>query len=892
MKAISLTKNPEIFWAKTVALADGTSSPGLSVHAHCLNVGAVAEVIVRNLGPRLSAILPSNSATLAALHDIGKITLGFQAKCPAWLAAQNFDDLTLRQIAQASASGRPTADHAYVGQLFLQERLRPTNSHGWAVAVGAHHGKPKGNLTLNKYRELSEAEPFAAEMQSHREAVAALLIETFGPLTEKGPATLGGRDDPALWLLAGLITVADWIGSNEAFFSSERGQSVDATRLAAISALALIGWPGGRLRPSSFSDTFGFAPNAVQQALLAKVREPALVVVEAPMGCGKTEAALALAQQLVAAGHHHGLYFALPTQVTSDRIHERVARFLQTTLADAANLRLVHGNSWLHDDHDLRLRPTFTGGSFDDNENPRATVAEARSWFASSKHAMLAPYGVGTIDQALQGMVVVKHFFVRRFALAGKVVILDEVHSYDVYTGSLVTALVRELLQLGCTVVVLSATLTAARRRELLAAAGSEEPESSNAYPLITTARRGEVAAHIAPQFTTSKTVRLRSAAITEDDTIAELIARAESGQHVLWIRNTVIEAQHAFRLLKGETPVAVSPKDQIKTGLLHSRFPQKRRDELESDWLEYLGKHRRASGPGSILVATQVVEQSVDIDLDFIVTDLAPTDMLLQRVGRLWRHERPQRAADEPEFWVRIPELSAEVDSWTLEKTLGRSAKVYSPWVLLRSAAVFSSRAVLNLPCDIRPLLEATYADPGSEDPAAWADLHGKLAEEKRQLTRNAEAAMLVLGSPAVEDDKPEALTRRKGAPTVTVLLLRSVESLSGHLAHLTTIEEEPATHLVSDYDWSLTSARFIHPWLVRVPRWAVPASAPSPRWLSLHVLGAVVLATLREDGRLLWDGEPAHATYHRDFGVRTDKPALISPAFQPTEDDNEFDY
>jgi CRISPR-associated endonuclease/helicase Cas3 len=878
--------NSETFWAKTIEGAGGTSVPGINVLDHCTNVGCVADCFLQSLPAGLAALFPPGAATLAALHDVGKITLGFQAKCSGWLASQAFDEITRRKIVLASGSGRPESDHARVSQIFLQQRLRATKSQDWAAAVGAHHGKPKG-----KSVKALEAEPLASEMQVYREAVADRLIGVFGALPKFGPARLHGRDDPVLWLLAGLISVADWIGSNEVFFSPERGESLDATRQAAASALAQIGWPGGRLRQSAFLDTFGFAPNAVQQALLAAVREPALVIVEAPMGCGKTEAALALAQQLIAAGHHHGLYFALPTQVTSDRIHQRVARFLENALADAANLRLAHGNSWLHDDNDLRLRPAFTGGAADEGENPYATVAEARSWFASSKHALLAPYGVGTIDQALQGMVAVKHFFVRRFALAGKVVILDEVHSYDVYTGSLVTALVRELLHLGCTVLVLSATLTGARRRELLAAAASHERESPDAYPLITTARLGGTADQIAPATTATKTIRLRAAPVSEDDTIAELITRAEAGQHVLWIRNTVVEAQHAFRLIRGDTPVAATSSDQIKTGLLHSRFPQKRRAELEVDWLEHLGKHRLASGPGSILVATQVVEQSVDIDLDFIVSDLAPTDMLLQRVGRLWRHPRPHRAASEPEFWIRTPELPTNADTRSLVKALGRSAKVYAPWVLLRSAAVFSARIKLTLPGDIRSLLETTYAEPSPDESAAWGELHANLEEEKRQLTLNAEAAMLVLGRPTVDDDKPEALTRRKGPPSVSVLLLRSVESLPGHLARVTTLDDNPTSHVVSDYEWSLARARVIHPWLVRVPKWVVPNSAPSPNWLRLHVPGVAVVATLREDGRLLWDGEPADATYHRDFGVRSEKPAFARPAFQPTDDD-EFDY
>ncbi len=862
--------------------------PGIGVLDHCTNVGCVAEALLKAAPQTLRALFPPGAATLAALHDIGKITLGFQAKCPAWLEQRTFDDRTRRQIALAGAPGQPTADHAYVSQLFVQELLRPFRSHKWAIAVGSHHGRPKGDLGANRSLSFRDAEPRAQEMQAWREAVALRLVQIFGPLPDRGPVERDGRIDPSLWLVAGLITVADWIGSNEAFFSPAADQPHGAAGQAAAAALAQIGWPGAPLRDSPFGTTFEFPPNAVQEAVLAAANGPALIIVEAPMGCGKTEAALGAAQQLVAAGHHHGFYFALPTQVTSDRIHHRVAKFLRAALADPAHLRLVHGNSWLNDDSDLRLRPAYPEGPSEDPDNPVAAVADARSWFASSKHALLAPYGVGTIDQALQGMVAVKHFFVRRFALAGKVVILDEVHSYDVYTGSLVTALVRELLQLGCTVLVLSATLTGARRRELLAAAGSSETGAPDAYPLITAANRGATATQSTPEFTGKKSVSLRVATVPEDRTVAELIARAESGQHVLWIRNTVVEAQDALRLIRGETPVAALPAEQIKVGLLHSRFPQQRRAELESDWLGHLGRNRPEAGPGSILVATQVVEQSVDIDLDFIVSDLAPTDMLFQRMGRLWRHARPRRAAAQPEFWVRLPDIPA-ADARTLARALGRSAKVYAPWVLLRSAKVFSNRNALVLPDAIRPLLEATYAAPSDEEPAAWGELHTALEDEKRLLAQNADAVMMVLGRPAVDDDSPAALTRRAGPPSIGVLLLLAAEPLPGHLARLTTLDGTVFT--VSDYEWSIGTARALHPWIVRVPRWCVPASAPKPRWLGLHVQNNAVVATVREDGRLLWDGEPAAATYHRDFGVRIEKRPTSRPHFQ-SDDNDEFDY
>jgi CRISPR-associated endonuclease/helicase Cas3 len=577
--------------------------------------------------------------------------------------------------------------------------------------------------------------------------------------------------------------------------------------------------------------------------------------------------------------------------VTSNRIHRRVAQFLRAALADSAHLRLAHGTSWLDDSADLRLSPARAAGGAGSAEDPWESALDARSWFASSKHALLAPYGVGTIDQALQGMVAVKHFFVRRFALAGKVVILDEVHSYDVYTGTLVTALVRELLQLGCTVIVLSATLTAERRRELLAAAGSTEtPPANPAYPLLSIAPPSAPVVQIAASPPPAKTIQVRAGPIGEEETLAELIARAEAGQHVLWIRNTVADAQAAFRCVRGDTPVAADPAAQVALGLLHSRFPHCRRQTLEDEWLDRLGKRRRESGPGSVLIATQVVEQSVDIDLDFIVSDLAPTDMLLQRLGRLWRHPRDRRTAPAPEFWVRMPELPPEADLATLARTLGRSGKVYAPWVLLRSAATFRTRSTLVLPADIRPLLEATYASPRSDEPAAWHEAHAKLEKERSTLILNAEAAMRVLGLPCLDDDAPKALTRRAGPPTTTVLLLAALEPLPGRTHRLVALDG--ATHVASDFEWTLPTARFLHPWLVRVPRWVVAASAPRPDWLRLHVPGGAVLALVGDHGRLVWDGEPAAATYHPDFGVQTAPLTASRPATTTPVDDDEFDY
>lgn len=867
---------PLEFWAKT--LADGR--PGLSVRDHGLNVGCVAEALIAAQPATVRDLLPPGAATLVALHDVGKITLGFQAKSPIWLLEAGLTEQARRE-APFSVS-----DHALVSQVFLHRLLSPAGAQLWAVAVGAHHGRPKGrDANLNGKPE--SCPPWA---EAHRQRATEHLLAQLGPLPVQPPDRRFGRAHSDLWLLAGLISVADWIGSNEAFFSPARGEPIDHARQQAAQALANIGWPGGSLRATDFRPAFGFDANPVQQAVAESAAHPGLIIVEAPMGGGKTEAALHAAQQLLARGCHRGLYFALPTQVTSNRIHRRLASFLRRTLVDPAHLRLAHACAWLEDDFDLQLRASFSNERTEVGEAAAESVREARSWFASAKHALLAPYGVGTIDQALQGMVAVKHFFVRRFALAGKVVILDEIHSYDVYTGTLVTALVRELINLGCTVIILSATLTAARRRELLEAGRCAETESPADYPLVTFGAPETPVRHARPTWSQTRHLSLRAEPVTEAETIEALISRAEAGQHVLWIRNTVIEAQQTFRALRGTIT-----EGGVNLGLLHSRFPFQRRAALEDHWLERLGRDRPVQAPGSVVIATQVVEQSVDIDLDFIVSDLAPTDMLLQRMGRLWRHERSRRAAVRPEFWIRLPELDVSANARDLKRSLGRSARVYAPYVLLRSAAILAGRRSLTLPADIRPLLEATYAEPAPDEPAGWRELREELEQEKQQLTLNAEAAMLVLGRPllTVDEQDDQALTRRQGPPTVPVLLLRhAAQAAPAGTWQLTALDGAQA--IVSEHEWRLASARFLHRWMVRVPRWMVPADAPHPRWLELHVSREAVCASVGDDGRLNFAGTPSATSYHEDFGVFVEGPLKPRPDPEPepwSENDDEFD-
>ena len=852
------------FWAKT--LPDG--SPGISVRDHCLNVGCVAEALMARAGETLRGLMPHGTATLAALHDVGKISTGFQSKCPAWLAEAGLAEAALRERWREHSE----SDHAKVSQYFLERALKPFGTQLWAVAAGVHHGRIFGRrIAEPECARIAEREAWE---KTEREKLLAELVSLLGPLPAQTP------QDAGLWFVAGLISVADWIGSNESFFPADRGLTLEQSREAAARALDQIHWLGGAVGCRTFGELFGgYAPMPLQTALHEHCQQPGLFIVEGPMGCGKTEAALWAAHRLMESGANEGLYFALPTQVTSNRIHKRVEPFLNAALADPSTFRLAHSASWLAKDQTMVLHPSASK-----DENAAAHVREGRSWFASSKHAMLARFGVGTVDQALQGVVAVKHFFVRRFGLAGKVVVLDEVHSYDVYTGTLITQLIRELLALRCSVIILSATLTKARRQELIAAAGGQaESAASLSYPLVTVVRAQAAVVEIPVESPTSRTLKLKTTALTEDEILMECIDRAESGQHVLYLRNTVAEAQETCRKAKAGVRDSL-----VEVATLHSRFPFFRRQELENVWLERLGKQRSDEGKGSLLIATQVVEQSVDIDLDFIVSDLAPTDMLLQRMGRLWRHERKSRKASEPEFWINAPGVNVEAGAKELRRAFGKSGYVYAPYVLLRTADVFAQRGSLVLPDQIREVLEATYAERlEGEEPAAWSELKSEVDAEREKLAQEAESATRVLGRQSV-DDKREYLTRRAGAPTKDVVLLRACEMITRDQWQLTMLDGESLT--VSAFDWSMTAARAVHRNLVRTPLYQVPPQ-DMPPWLKLHTHGLTAWALVADDGALDFrDAQgPSALAYDAALGlhIRKDQP---QPRY--TENDDEFDY
>lgn len=850
------------FWAKTTP----DNKPGVSVWHHCLNVGCLGEALGQRLPPALLDLLPPGLAAWVALHDIGKISPGFQQKCPAWLAQHQLPP----QVAET--------DHAKVSQWFLQQWLGvpARRCKRWLMALGAHHGRSHGDWIKDALGGgVAIRSTGGLDWQTAREQTARGLAAFFGTTLEDLRAAPPPAHDAALAFFAGLVTVADWLGSDEHFFSpapEDPPLCPEARRRQARRALAALGLDQHpAVRSSVFAELFPTltAPNPLQAAAGAHCHQPGLWILEAPMGGGKTEAALLAASLALAKGGARGLYFALPTQTTSNRIFERVASWLGRLLDTGAALRLAHSASWLEEPATTRIRPAvFEDKGEADRENPWA----AQHWFASARRALLAPFGVGTVDQALLGVVAAKHFFVRLFGLAGKVVVLDEVHSYDLYTGTLLDVLVEQLVQLHCTVIILSATLTRSRREQLLAVARkalgqpAPPPDVENRppdpYPLLTGIARAGVTVRspIPGPVTAPRRVRLRCDAFPPAVAAAECVRRAEAGQVVLWVRNTVATAQQSFASL-----CAARREGGPEVALLHSRFPWFRRDELEKHWLQRLGKDAKDRPRGAVLVATQVVEQSVDIDADFLLTDLAPTDMLLQRLGRLWRHERPNRPnqADGPEAWIHTPDCKDLTSASDIKVRLKGLAPPYAAYLLLRSAREwrrFARAGGLALPADVREILEATYAS-WPEEPEAWRVLREELERRAQQLRNKALGAANPWALPALPDEEG-VQTRYGDYPTLTLVLLQSLKLGRGEV-RFTGLDGSTAT--AREREWTRQAAVALHRNHLKIPAWWLRGCEPErPAALGPYFVGAWALATL--------DGENLRLQGHagEDSGLR----------------------
>lgn len=780
----------------------GKTDPFHPLACHMIDVGWVAHSLVSGgglagvLGRVVPAVDPPLAdaagwlAYLAAMHDLGKCRPEFQCKMPELV--RGLTDLGLDKPTTTVGFRHEAASADWLKKYWRGQGWDPLTAGTLSCVAAGHHGNFRPDLEYDHPSRELLWEPLRQALNRLMQTVFRVDMAAFRIVDHSVFGTVA----------VGLTVLADWIASNEKCFPRQwQGGSLlryaDDSRAMAQDAVHRLGFD----RQAPWTHPMGFRdawpkldqPRPVQMAcerLMQEGAAPGLTIVEAPMGEGKSEAAMYLAAGWIGAGYASGLYLAMPTGATSNQMFRRLRQFLASQAPGyEVGVQLVHGASFLVDTHTpirVSLDADADAGS------------EALEWFEPHKRSLLAPFGVGTIDQALMATLHIKYGFLRLFGLASKVLIVDEVHAYDAYMMAILRRLLAWCHALGIPVVLLSATLPAARRHELVAAYGGEEQADEPhgavvSYPLITSVgRSGKTSytpvAAVAHELAVEVTVE--DGFLNRPDPVAQLVwdrLQVTDGCFAVLV-NTVSMAQAVYDALCQLAAANDGGNSPVVIKLFHARFLAEDRDVIEQDVVALFGKGEDGAvgrrPRRAILVATQVVEQSLDVDFDEMYSDIAPMDLLLQRVGRLHRHERGERPTGvRPRLHVLGPERSAP--DW------GTTAAIYSAYVLWRTWLLLSDGARWRLPADLRALVEGVYS-PTHEDLYHWPtyqdDLTAWLGEQSLEApgmerpkvvpppSAREFALALADSDPYVEDETATsflvASTRRRGNTTRVALV------------------------------------------------------------------------------------------------------------------------
>ena len=733
------------------------SQGALSYHLlvyHCLDVAAVGHVLLqkdKHLLNRFTEITSlSDEVTTKlitfylAIHDIGKFSDRFQNLRPDLFKHLRGCTCDKAYPVRHDTMGYHLWDSVW-SPLWDDNLLHLEQGAGiekidwndilksWVQAVTGHHGEPPrlddNGMEIHVQNLFTDENIVMA--QSFVNEVAELLIpDQSNQLLISYDEDMDDLFKQSSWLLAGLAILSDWIGSNSEYFPLDsKPMSLDDywNKIALPNAEEAINKAG--VLPS------GISPETGMGALFPKIDHPSplqshvstceladgaqLFILEEITGSGKTEAALTLAHRLMNQGLGEGIFVALPTMATANAMYERLVEAYRLMFAKEATPSLVLAHSARHLSDTFRysigLENSRNDGSYAKDEE--AASAQCSEWLADNrKKALLADVGVGTIDQGLMAVLPSKHQSLRLLGLSRNVLIVDEVHAYDPYMHTLLCTLLRFHAALGGCAILLSATLPIKHRQELVNSFsqgldGKQHKLNENSYPLVTHST-GNCISQIPLQIREG-TQRKVAVEFFDDISAVEtsLINTAENGGCACWIRNTVDDAVDAYNSLSSE----LGCENVI---LFHARFAMGDRLAIENKVLDKFGKKsddfiRR----GQILVATQVVEQSLDLDFDYMVSDLAPMDLIIQRAGRLHRHTRKERSGT-PILGIFAPSLPDNPTEDWYKDVFPKAAFVYpSHGQLWLTAHLLSEHGELVMPDDARNFIESVFGGDARND-------------------------------------------------------------------------------------------------------------------------------------------------------------------------------
>ena len=670
-----------------------------------LDVGAVATCLIKRRTLTGSRQADQAAALLVTLHDLGKFSASFRAMllgrpCTGFRHWQH--------------SYRLLRDH----DNWLSGRLGATPSIRRLLyaAVAGHHGGPPEHLDDRKSRD--QAHQIGAEAT----VIAGKVIEAVAPLFP-GASLNGVTESEARrlsWALCGLTVQADWMGSNSEWFRPQDSETPIVTywKNALFAAEAAIAWAGLHCaRPSSDGSIRILPETDEQRPMQAAVKEiglpdgPVLALIEDATGSGKTEAALILAARMMEAGKGDGFYFALPTMATSNAMLARLETIVPRLFDGRPSLALTHGRAGMNE-----LFREILGRDGSD----RGSGPSCGSWLADDRRRiLLADVGVGTIDQALIAVLPTRFNTLRLRALSGHILIVDEAHEFDPYMEAQLQRLLQFHAMLGGSAIVMTATLPLRMRAGYAKAfqqgLGLRRPRKveGQAYPMLNVIGRSVDSVEPDPVPATCRDLSVQR--LEDEDAAARLLqAGSRKGMACVWIRNSVNGAIASAMALR---------EAGLQVDLLHARFTVADRLKHEAAVQRCFGRDGLGRA-GRVLVATQVVEASLDLDFDLMVTDLAPIGSLVQRAGRLWRHmdRRPaaERPAAGPVLHVLSPDPDRVDDADWLKRVLGSGALVYPLDVQWHTAAALFDQGVIRAPGGLRDLIEKVHGDEPSEVPDA----------------------------------------------------------------------------------------------------------------------------------------------------------------------------
>jgi len=711
----------------------GKSQPLHSLVHHMIDVGCMGMVLLQDSLYRTQLsqlvertkldqdILLRQIGCLFALHDLGKCFPVFQQQAP------NLDiTKELARLGVLQRDDKQPYYHEYHSGMQVQEWLR--NEHGlsrpssrlWHDILAQHHQRKSNDYRENSIHRVDarNQEFWRSQQKAIRDLLADLFQVDFTSEWRTDHTDLSGT------LLSGLLILADWLASNPEVYQPppseldwheymyESLQEAQRT----ISRLGLTHQDFGGTKVY-FSDYWPrISPDAMrglQQTAEEWCNEglkSGLLIIEAPMGEGKTETAVYIASRWINENSLGGMYVALPTAATSNQMYGRISTYL-TDNSIIQPIKLLHGMAWLADE----LIPARDINTEIDGEL-------ARQWFQPQRRGLLSPWAVGTIDQAMMAALKIRFGVLRLMGLASKVLIIDEVHAYDVYMSTIIERLLNWCAIMGVPVIMLSATLPAVRLQKLVQAYAlstdvhmDKQPQP---YPLISHVdQQGHIEKRMVADVSIRREIPIQTIGLLNQwPEVAEYAVKlVKEGGCLAVIVNTVRDAQTLY------SEINKLACDDTWTGLFHSRFKASDRNQIEKECLSAFDKRsisekqaeREMRPRKAILVATQVIEQSLDLDFDYMITALAPIDLVLQRLGRHQRHEgriRPPGADLKP-LLVLVP-----VD----DLDFGPSGKVYSPWILGKTHEILKGFESIKIPDDMRTLVEAVYStdDPETSHP------------------------------------------------------------------------------------------------------------------------------------------------------------------------------